>query len=163
MKTFITAVLILCVAALGSCKRSAGGSAPGDGTDTSAAAAAATGKDVRLLTVGELRDILERGEAVLVDVRTEEQYREGHIKGAVSLPKDQLSTRVRELPEGRLLVSYCACPAEHLSIAAALEMRQLGRQNVAVLAGGLRAWLREKLPSESAHAQIFKPQNAAKN
>jgi rhodanese-related sulfurtransferase len=152
MRASISAALTLCaVMALGSCKRSEGNLAPGDGPDALASAAALTGKNVRLLAVGELRDMLEKGEAILVDVRTETQYREGHIKGALSLPKEQIAARLRELPEGKLIVSYCACPAEHLSIGAALEMKQLGRQNVAALAGGLRAWFREGLPTESGH------------
>lgn len=149
MRASISAALTFCaVMALGSCQRSGSSLAPGDRPDASASAAALTGKDVRLLAVGELRDLLEKGEAILVDVRTETQYREGHIKGALLLPREQLAARLRELPEGKLIVSYCACPAEHLSIDASLEMKRLGRQNVAALVGGLRAWFKEGLPTE---------------
>lgn len=149
MRASISAALALCaVMALCSCKRSGGGLASGGHSDAEARAAALTGKDVRLVAVGELRDLLEKGEAVVVDVRTETQYREGHIKGALSLPKEKIAGRLGELPEDKLIVSYCACPAEHLSIDASLQIRRLGRQNVAALVGGLRAWFREGLPTE---------------
>jgi rhodanese-related sulfurtransferase len=65
------------------------------------------------------------------------------------MPKGSLQTRLNELPSDRLLVSYCACPAEHLSLDASLVMRRGGRRNVAILVGGLRAWIKDGLPTES--------------
>ncbi|HEV3469245.1 MAG TPA: rhodanese-like domain-containing protein [Pyrinomonadaceae bacterium] len=63
---------------------------------------------VRRVTVAETKELVERGEAVIVDVRTKEQYDGGHIKGAVSLPRTELAARASELPKDKLLVFYCA-------------------------------------------------------
>lgn len=143
-----TVALILCASlCVASCQSKGSDLKPP--ADSDVAAATLEGKNVRLISIGELRAALDTGEAILIDVRSERQYREGHIKGALLLPKREIEARLRELPPDKLLVSYCACPAEHLSIAAALEMRQLGHQNVAALAGGLRVWLKEGLPTES--------------
>ncbi|HWS56624.1 MAG TPA: rhodanese-like domain-containing protein [Pyrinomonadaceae bacterium] len=63
---------------------------------------------VRRLTVAETKEMVDRGEAVIVDVRTKEQYDGGHIKGSISLPRGEVATRGRELPKDKLLVFYCA-------------------------------------------------------
>lgn len=63
---------------------------------------------VRRVTVAEAQGMAERGEAVLVDVRTKEQYEGGHIKGAISLPRGEAAARASELPKDKLLIFYCA-------------------------------------------------------
>jgi 3-mercaptopyruvate sulfurtransferase SseA len=63
---------------------------------------------VRRVTVNETKDLADRGEAVIVDVRTKEQYEGGHIKGAVSLPRGEIATRGKELPKDKLLVFCCS-------------------------------------------------------
>lgn len=63
---------------------------------------------VRRVTILELRDALEKGEAVVVDVRGEVEYKLGHIKGARSLPLGLIAQRAGELPRDKLIVTYCA-------------------------------------------------------
>ncbi|HZI19455.1 MAG TPA: rhodanese-like domain-containing protein [Pyrinomonadaceae bacterium] len=64
--------------------------------------------NARRVSVAELRDLLEKGEAVPVDVRSPEAYQTGHIKGAILLPSDEVKARAKELPKDKLLVFYCA-------------------------------------------------------
>ena len=63
---------------------------------------------IRRVTVTEAQAMVERGEAVIVDVRTKEQYDGGHIKGALSLPLGEAAARASELPKDKLLIFYCA-------------------------------------------------------
>jgi 3-mercaptopyruvate sulfurtransferase SseA len=63
---------------------------------------------VRRVTVDELRAALEKGTAIVVDVRGEDQYKAGHIKGALWIPGDQLAGRTKELPKDKLIVTYCS-------------------------------------------------------
>ncbi len=70
---------------------------------------AATPKDgVRRITVADLQSALEKGEAIVVDVRSEDAYAAGHIKGARVIPEDQITRRADELPRDKLIVTYCA-------------------------------------------------------
>jgi 3-mercaptopyruvate sulfurtransferase SseA len=46
--------------------------------------------------------------AVFVDVRSKESYDAGHIKGSISIPESQLLTRLKEIPAGRMIITYCA-------------------------------------------------------
>lgn len=55
----------------------------------------------------ELLRRLKAGEAVVVDVRPENEYAAGHIPGAVSIPMDKLADRLGELPTDLDVVAYC--------------------------------------------------------
>ncbi|WP_445529428.1 ArsR/SmtB family transcription factor [Streptomyces cyslabdanicus] len=61
----------------------------------------------RTVTRDELRTRVETGQVVLLDVRPVEEYRAGHIPGAVSIPVEELADRVGELPEDAEVVVYC--------------------------------------------------------
>ena len=71
-------------------------------------AAAAPSDGVRRVTVSELNEALEKGEAVAVDVRGSVDYDLGHIKGARSVPLGLVAERAKELPRDKLIVTYCA-------------------------------------------------------
>ncbi|HEY0319797.1 MAG TPA: rhodanese-like domain-containing protein [Pyrinomonadaceae bacterium] len=63
---------------------------------------------VRRVTVEELRAALLKGTAIVVDVRGEDQYKAGHIKGARWIPGDKIADRTKELPKDKLVVTYCS-------------------------------------------------------
>jgi len=50
---------------------------------------------------------LNRDDYVLVDVRTESEYRKGHIEGAVNIPVDDIRKRLHELDRDKTIVVYC--------------------------------------------------------
>ena len=63
---------------------------------------------VRRVTTDEARALVERGEAVVVDVRAQAQYDQGHIKGAVCVPRTEIDKRLAQLPKDKLIIFYCA-------------------------------------------------------
>src|SRR5436305_11768494 len=65
------------------------------------------GGDVQVIGRDELRDRLARGDAVLIDVRPQEEYAAGHIEGSRSIPLEELEQRLSELPADREIVAYC--------------------------------------------------------
>ena len=62
--------------------------------------------DHPVIHVDELAAAQERN-AVLIDVRTERESKQGHIPGSVNLPLDELRSRMDEVPRDRPLVVYC--------------------------------------------------------
>jgi rhodanese-related sulfurtransferase len=50
---------------------------------------------------------LDVGEVFLIDVRTDWEYRRGHIPGAVNIPYDEIEERLDEIPVERDIVVYC--------------------------------------------------------
>ena len=67
-----------------------------------------TPDNVRRVTVVELRDALDKGTAIVVDTRGADSYKQNHIKGSISIPVDQIASRIKELPRDKLIVAYCS-------------------------------------------------------
>ena len=53
---------------------------------------------------------VRKGLATVIDVRPIEEYRAGHIAGAISMPVDELKARLTELPRTQEIVAYCRGP-----------------------------------------------------
>ena len=59
---------------------------------------------------GELRERMERGAVVLVDVRPPEEFAAGHIPGALSVPLGLMDDLLETLPADAVVVAYCRGP-----------------------------------------------------
>ncbi len=59
------------------------------------------------VTPEELQRRLNEEDVLVVDVRPPEEYRAGHVPGAVNVPPNELERRLRELPRNREIVAYC--------------------------------------------------------
>jgi rhodanese-related sulfurtransferase/DNA-binding transcriptional ArsR family regulator len=76
-------------------------------------------------------DLIERvkaGEATLIDVRPEEEFRAGHIPGAISIPIDELKARFKELPKDQTIVAYCRGRYCVMALEAVQILRKRGYQ-----------------------------------
>jgi glyoxylase-like metal-dependent hydrolase (beta-lactamase superfamily II)/rhodanese-related sulfurtransferase len=82
---------------------------------------------------------------LVIDVRTNQEYTDAHIHGALNLPLQQLSERLAELPTDRPLIVHCA--SGYRSALAASLLRQEGLPDVANMVGGLAAWTAAQLPT----------------
>ena len=119
-RVFIPLLLALAAAAaalLGACK------ATDTAGNTSAGAAKAAGKSgagaaptgttevhadgVRRVTAAQLQEMLQGGDTVVYDTRAKMAYDAEHIRGALSMPYDEVLGRAGELPKGKTLVFYC--------------------------------------------------------
>jgi adenylyltransferase/sulfurtransferase len=93
------------------------------------------------VTVDEVKNRIERGENwTLLDVREREEYREGHLAGAISLPRGFLEIRVEEsVPDKSApIIAYCAGGVR--SLIAARTLKEMGYENVVSMSGGYTAW-----------------------
>jgi len=87
----------------------------------------------------ELERMMKQGESInIVDVRAAEDYAEGHIPGAVNLPKDKWHT-LEGLRKDKTNVLYCYSHVCHLAATAAVEFASKGYP-VMEMEGGFRAW-----------------------
>lgn len=55
----------------------------------------------------ELRRMVREGDVTVVDVRPAEEFRAGHIPGALSVPVPELKRQLREIPRDREVIAYC--------------------------------------------------------
>jgi molybdopterin/thiamine biosynthesis adenylyltransferase/rhodanese-related sulfurtransferase len=88
------------------------------------------------------RELLESGDPVIVDVREQDEWDEGHIPGAIHIPRGNLESRIEAAApdRGRPLLVYCA--AGNRSAFAAKTLEELGYGGVVSLAGGFTDWKR---------------------
>jgi len=59
------------------------------------------------ISLKESKVKLDKGQAVLIDVRSKESYDQAHAGGALSIPEEQIDARLSELPRDKLLILYC--------------------------------------------------------
>ena len=62
----------------------------------------------RRVTTAELKDLLAKNQAVVIDVRNEASYNAGHISGARLIPEAEVVNHVNDLPKDKLIVTYCS-------------------------------------------------------
>jgi rhodanese-related sulfurtransferase/DNA-binding MarR family transcriptional regulator len=93
----------------------------------------------------ELLERLRSGTATVLDVRPEDEFRQGHVPGALNIPLSQLEQRLAELPVDREVVAYCRGPWCVLSFEAVAVLRQRGYQ-VRRLEDGFPEWKVAGLP-----------------
>jgi hypothetical protein len=62
----------------------------------------------RRVTIAELKGLIDRKEAYVVDVRNQASYDAGHIRGARLIPEAELGNHLSELPSDKLIVTYCS-------------------------------------------------------
>jgi rhodanese-related sulfurtransferase/DNA-binding transcriptional ArsR family regulator len=59
------------------------------------------------VTLLQLRQLVRQGDVTLIDVRPRDEFEQGHIPGALSLPVGQLRRHLRDLPASREIIAYC--------------------------------------------------------
>ncbi|HKG47633.1 MAG TPA: rhodanese-like domain-containing protein [Pyrinomonadaceae bacterium] len=109
-----------------------------------------------MITADELKAKVAGNQPVtIIDVRSSEGYAASSttIKGAIHFKLRKLKSRLvypplKDLPKDREIVTYCACPKDESSIAAAQILQASGFKRVKVLRGGWQEWLRANGPVE---------------
>ena len=99
-------------------------------------------KDVPEITPQQVNDLLtNNGKShVLLDVRESDEWRQGHLEGALPLPRGFLEIKVETaIPDKNApIIAYCAGGVR--SLLAAKAMKEMGYQNVSSMSGGYTAW-----------------------
>jgi sulfur-carrier protein adenylyltransferase/sulfurtransferase len=99
-------------------------------------------KEVPEVTPQQVNDLLtNNGKShVLLDVRESDEWRQGHLEGALPLPRGFLEIKVETaIPDKKApIIAYCAGGVR--SLLAAKAMKEMGYQNVSSMSGGYTAW-----------------------
>jgi len=113
-------------------------------TDDSASAAVMPGR-VEAVTATDLAARQARGEVLLVDVRSAEEFAAGHIPGAVNLPLESVTRASLPQASGHEIVLYCRSGKR--SNIAATRLAEAGMPVVRQLDGGIQGWEAAGLPT----------------
>jgi adenylyltransferase/sulfurtransferase len=99
-------------------------------------------KEISEVSAQQVNELLKNNgkSPVLLDVRESDEWRQGHLEGALSLPRGFLEIKVETaLPNKETpIIAYCAGGVR--SLLAAKAMKEMGYQNVSSMAGGYAAW-----------------------
>ena len=99
---------------------------------------------VKELSPQQVHELLRNnGHHVLLDVREKEEYREGHLENAVSVPRGFLEMKMdAEVPDKSTpIIAYCAGGVR--SLLAGKVMQEMGYEDVISMSGGYTAWKNE--------------------
>ncbi len=87
----------------------------------------------------DLLKCVKEDAVTLLDVRPKNEYRAGHIPGALSVPLDQLKKLLDKLPKNQEIVAYCRGPYCVLSVVAVELLRKKGFKAIR-LEEGIQDW-----------------------
>ncbi|MGQ0586531.1 MAG: rhodanese-like domain-containing protein [Gammaproteobacteria bacterium] len=106
---------------------------------------------VQRLAPGEFKQRVEHGGALLLDVRRSGALARdpNGIAGAVPVLLDDADPKIPDVDRNTPMLVYCLCSGQASSTRVALWLAQAGYRDVAVLAGGLPAWLAAKYPTRA--------------
>lgn len=90
------------------------------------------------VSVDEALRLWQNKEAIIIDVRTPAEYRDGHIPGVTNIPLDELEQRMNEVPKDKKVVLICR--TGNRSAQGTKLLRSKGLSNVFNSTGGMSTW-----------------------
>ncbi|MBF0230992.1 MAG: rhodanese-like domain-containing protein [Desulfamplus sp.] len=112
-----------------------------------------------VISLDEAKVLFEQNHALFLDARPKDEYDEGHIAGALSLPQQEAESYFMEVAieleasqvdinGSKVIITYCDGDTCELSHELALFLKEMGFNNVKVLVNGWSVWLEAGLPKE---------------
>lgn len=96
------------------------------------------------VSVHEAKDMLDKGDVFLLDVRTESEFNSGHLEGAVNIEVSQLGSRLDEVPADKVILVYCRTGVRN--VRASKTLVNAGYTDVYNMKGGITAWMSAGYP-----------------
>ena len=99
------------------------------------------------ISVDEAAKLYGTDDVVVVDVRRQDEYAAGHVKGAIFIPVDDVLTRINELPDNRKLLFICA---QGVRSGLACEMAAamgVDTENLYNIENGTSTWIEKGYPT----------------
>ena len=93
-----------------------------------------------------LTALVNRDNALVVDLRPIADFEKGHIPGSKNVQMSQFDPEAKQLASARTLPVVLVCKAGQVAGGAAQRLRKAGFERVYVLDGGIGAWQQDGLP-----------------
>ena len=90
------------------------------------------------ISVEQAKQMIDNNEVFLLDVRTQEEFDEGYIEGAILIPDYELASRLSEVPEDEKILVYCR--SGRRSVTASNILVDAGYTDVYNMLGGINDW-----------------------
>lgn len=90
--------------------------------------------------------LINRNDAIVVDVREKKEFEAGHIVDAISIPLAKLEQRITELKKHQQKPVIVVCKLGQHSGEAAKKIQEAGHEQVFKLSGGISEWKAQSMP-----------------
>lgn len=100
----------------------------------------------RSVTSQELVTLINHNQGQVVDLRSNKEFSQGHITGALHIPYASLSGRISELEKHKDKPIILACQLGQHSGTAGVQLRKAGFENIRRLTGGMNGWRLNNMP-----------------
>ena len=98
----------------------------------------------------EAVQLMNRRDAVVIDVRDAASYKSGHITNARHVPEADLDARMKDLEKLKSRPIIVSCARGNTSVKVANRLRKAGFGEVVSLRGGIGAWQQANMPLEKS-------------
>ena len=113
------------------------------------------------VSIARARELFEQNAALFLDARSRDDYLKGHIRGALSLPWQEVDERFADisdkLGEDSIIITYCDGEGCLLSHHLAQYLKDMGFSRVRVLKNGWSLWRQNDFPVEGNERSISNP------
>jgi len=109
---------------------------------------------VAMVLPTEAIQLINQKDALIVDVRTDKEYQQGHVMNALHIPLGMLEDRMQDLQAYKNAAVVLVCRTGARSGQAAAKLKKQGFIDVHNMGGGMLAWERAKLPTTT---EVGKP------
>ncbi|MBD3649019.1 MAG: rhodanese-like domain-containing protein [Pseudomonadales bacterium] len=98
------------------------------------------------ISPSNLVTLMNRQDAVVVDIRDQKEFKQGHISGAINIPYSSLDSRASELEAYKEKPVIIVCKMGQTAGGAGRKLKGQGFQDVRRLSGGISEWTASSLP-----------------
>lgn len=105
------------------------------------------GEPYQRISIEEAAEMYELIDSAVVDVRREDEYETGHVKGALFIPVDDVLARVEELPKDKKLLFICAAGVRSGLACEMAAAMGLDTDNLYNIEEGTAAWMEKGKPT----------------
>lgn len=113
------------------------------------------------ISIAQARELFEQNAALFLDARSRDDYLQGHIRGALSLPWQEVDEHFADisdkLGENSVIITYCDGKSCLLSHHLARYLKDMGFSRVRVLKNGWSLWRQNGFPVEGNEGSAGKP------
>lgn len=93
--------------------------------------------------------MMNHEDPVMLDVRTQDEYTQGHISGSKNIPLGLIDARISDIQDRKSSPIILVCQSGNRSMQAARSLKKHGFEKIFNLSGGMHSWQQANLPVQS--------------
>ncbi len=101
---------------------------------------------IEFCTVEELKDLIDKGNCQIIDVREVPEYESARLKASILVPLSEFTQKINLINKDK--PSYYLCGIGKRALKAAEYLESIGYEKLVVIEGGIKSWVQAGYPIE---------------